>query len=101
MTRTWAAARRTATRWGWGWGWGWGSGWGWGWGEGWGEGVPTRPLPAPQIEKELTDICASILALLDDCLIPTASSGESKVFYLKMKVRLGGGGGWRWGNPRP
>ena len=28
MTRTWAASRRTATRWGWGWGWGWGEGWG-------------------------------------------------------------------------
>ena len=41
--------------------------------------------PNPQIEKELTDICASILALLDDHLVPTASSGESKVFYLKMK----------------
>ena len=40
-----------------------------------------------QVEKELSEICASILALLDDHLIPTASSGESKVFYLKMKVR--------------
>lgn len=38
-----------------------------------------------QVEKELSDICASILALLDEHLIPTASSGESKVFYLKMK----------------
>lgn len=36
----------------------------------------------------MTDVCASILALLDDHLIPTASSGESKVFYLKMKVRV-------------
>jgi hypothetical protein len=40
-----------------------------------------------QVEKELSEICASILQLLDEHLIPTASSGESKVFYLKMKVR--------------
>ena len=38
-----------------------------------------------QVEKELSDICSSILSLLDEHLIPTASSGESKVFYLKMK----------------
>lgn len=37
------------------------------------------------VEKELQDICHSILELLDEHLIPTASSGESKVFYLKMK----------------
>eukprot|EP01025_Chloroclados_australasicus_P027108 TRINITY_DN2690_c1_g3_i1.p3 TRINITY_DN2690_c1_g3~~TRINITY_DN2690_c1_g3_i1.p3 ORF type:complete len:263 (+),score=43.94 TRINITY_DN2690_c1_g3_i1:214-1002(+) len=37
------------------------------------------------VEKELGDICKSILELLDEHLIPTASSGESKVFYLKMK----------------
>jgi len=37
-----------------------------------------------QVEKELSDICSSILSLLDDHLIPTASSGESKVFYLKV-----------------
>lgn len=41
----------------------------------------------------MTDVCASILALLDDHLIPTASSGESKVFYLKMKVSVGKGFG--------
>ena len=46
---------------------------------------PSRSPTQKQIEKELTDICASILALLDDHLVPTASSGESKVFYLKMK----------------
>lgn len=46
-----------------------------------------------QVEKELQDICSSILQLLDDHLIPTASTGESKVFYLKMKVFGGGGGG--------
>jgi len=27
----------------------------------------------------------SILSVLDDHLIPTASTGESKVFFLKMK----------------
>lgn len=37
------------------------------------------------VEKELQEICSSILSLLDDYLIPTASTGESKVFYLKMK----------------
>ena len=38
-----------------------------------------------QVEKELQDICNSILQLLDEHLIHTASSGESRVFYLKMK----------------
>lgn len=38
-----------------------------------------------QIEKELKDICADILNLLDKHLIPHANSGESKVFYYKMK----------------
>lgn len=37
------------------------------------------------VEKELQEICNSILKLLDDHLVPSASSGESKVFYLKMK----------------
>ncbi len=41
-------------------------------------------VPVLQVEKELSDICSSILSLLDDHLIPTASSGESKVFYLKV-----------------
>lgn len=45
----------------------------------------TREFALPQVEKELSDICSSILSLLDDHLIPTASTGESKVFYLKMK----------------
>jgi hypothetical protein len=65
-----------------------------------------RGLPSPlahsagphtrlQVEKELSEICASILQLLDEHLIPTASSGESKVFYLKMKVRRGARGGGR------
>jgi len=38
-----------------------------------------------QIEKELKEICADILNLLDKHLIPHASTGESKVFYYKMK----------------
>lgn len=38
-----------------------------------------------QIEGELKDICADILSLLDKHLIPHASSGDSKVFYYKMK----------------
>merc|ERR1712118_4499 len=37
------------------------------------------------VEKELNDICNSILGLLDTYLIPSSTSGESKVFYLKMK----------------
>ena len=39
-----------------------------------------------QVEKELRDICSDILAVLDKHLIPAASTGESKVFYYKMKV---------------
>ncbi|KAI4366565.1 hypothetical protein MLD38_022426 [Melastoma candidum] len=38
-----------------------------------------------KIEGELSKICESILKLLDSRLIPSASSGDSKVFYLKMK----------------
>ncbi|KAF4523222.1 hypothetical protein B566_EDAN011760 [Ephemera danica] len=38
-----------------------------------------------QVEKELRDICSDILGVLDKHLIPCASSGESKVFYYKMK----------------
>jgi 14-3-3 protein epsilon len=37
------------------------------------------------VEEELQKICDSILELLDKYLIPTSSTGESKVFYLKMK----------------
>lgn len=37
-----------------------------------------------QVEKELKDICADILGVLDKHLIPCASTGESKVFYYKM-----------------
>jgi 14-3-3 protein epsilon len=37
------------------------------------------------IEKELKDICEDVLNILDKHLIPAASTGESKVFYYKMK----------------
>ena len=39
-----------------------------------------------QVEDELQSICDTILALLDGKLIAKASSGESKVFYQKMKA---------------
>ncbi|KAK6923817.1 14-3-3 domain [Dillenia turbinata] len=38
-----------------------------------------------KIENELSQVCASILKLLDSHLIPSAAASESKVFYLKMK----------------
>ncbi|CAA0809142.1 14-3-3-like protein GF14 omega [Striga hermonthica] len=38
-----------------------------------------------KIESELSNICDGILKLLDDRLIPSATAGDSKVFYLKMK----------------
>ena len=38
-----------------------------------------------QVEKELRDICSDILNVLDKHLIACAASGESKVFYYKMK----------------
>ncbi|KAL2531582.1 Regulator of chromosome condensation (RCC1) family protein [Abeliophyllum distichum] len=38
-----------------------------------------------KIEAELSKISDGILSLLDSHLIPSASSAESKVFYLKMK----------------
>jgi 14-3-3 protein epsilon len=37
-----------------------------------------------KIEAELAKICDDILSVLDDSLIPSAGSGESKVFYYKM-----------------
>lgn len=37
-----------------------------------------------KIEQELYEVCADILALLTDFLIPNASDGEAKVFYHKM-----------------
>jgi len=38
-----------------------------------------------KVENELGNICKDILAVLDEHLIPTATTGESKVFYYKMK----------------
>ncbi len=38
-----------------------------------------------KIEKELTEICDDILNVLTKHLIPSAQTGESKVFYYKMK----------------
>jgi 14-3-3 protein epsilon len=38
-----------------------------------------------KVEAELSTICDSILKLLDSHLIPSSTTGESKVFYLKMK----------------
>jgi len=38
-----------------------------------------------KIEQELAKICDDILGVLDGSLIPAAGSGESKVFYYKMK----------------
>jgi len=37
------------------------------------------------IEKELRDVCQDILDIIDSHLVPSATSGESKVFYYKMK----------------
>merc|ERR1719310_1732471 len=39
-----------------------------------------------KVETELQKICDTILGLLDSNLIPKANSGESKVFYQKMKA---------------
>ncbi|PIS48213.1 hypothetical protein CJI97_005630 [Candidozyma auris] len=38
-----------------------------------------------KIEAELTKICEDILSVLSDHLISSAQTGESKVFYYKMK----------------
>lgn len=37
------------------------------------------------IEDELKEICNDVLGILEKCLIPAATTGESKVFYFKMK----------------
>merc|ERR1712039_346187 len=39
-----------------------------------------------KVEAELQKICDTILALLGNNLIPKATTGESKVFYQKMKA---------------
>ncbi len=38
------------------------------------------------VEKELDEVCGEILTLLDKYLIPSASTVEASVFYLKMKA---------------
>jgi 14-3-3 protein epsilon len=38
-----------------------------------------------KIETELEDVCKDVLNVLDEHLIPKAESGESRVFYHKMK----------------
>jgi len=38
-----------------------------------------------KVETELKGICTDILSVLDKHLIPSSSTGESKVFYFKMK----------------
>jgi len=38
-----------------------------------------------RVEAELSSICAGILRLLDDRLVPAAAAVDAKVFYLKMK----------------
>ncbi|KAK4769030.1 hypothetical protein SAY86_027180 [Trapa natans] len=38
-----------------------------------------------KVEEELANICGDIMTVLDEHLIPSATAGESKVFYYKMK----------------
>jgi len=38
-----------------------------------------------QIETELNDICTDVLSVIDKHLVPSAQTGESRVFYYKMK----------------
>jgi 14-3-3 protein epsilon len=38
-----------------------------------------------KVELELSEICNDIIEVLDKNLVPTSSTSESKVFYLKMK----------------
>jgi len=44
-----------------------------------------------KIETEISNICNDILTIMDRHLIPSATTGESKVFYFKMK-----GDYWRY-----
>jgi 14-3-3 protein epsilon len=39
-----------------------------------------------KVEAELSKICKTILDLLEKTLVPTAGTGESKVFYQKMRA---------------
>ena len=47
--------------------------------------VPLVKNYRSKVESELSTVCAGILGVLDSHLVPSASSSESKVFYLKMK----------------
>jgi len=38
-----------------------------------------------KVEDELTELCSTVLEILNDYLIPNATDSESKVFYMKMK----------------
>ncbi|KAG9144290.1 hypothetical protein Leryth_016941 [Lithospermum erythrorhizon] len=38
-----------------------------------------------KVEDELTKICMDILSVIDDHLLPSSTSGESSIFYYKMK----------------
>jgi 14-3-3 protein epsilon len=38
-----------------------------------------------KVESELSNICNDILSIIDENLIPSSDTGESKVFYYKMK----------------
>lgn len=38
-----------------------------------------------KVESELSEICADIMTVIDEHLIPSSSAGESNVFYYKMK----------------
>jgi len=48
-------------------------------------GNPEAVSEKKDVEAELAKICEDILEVLDKHLIPSAQSGESKVFYHKMK----------------
>ena len=39
-----------------------------------------------KVESELSNICSDIMVVIDEHLIPSASAGESSVFYYKMWV---------------
>ncbi|KAH7133517.1 14-3-3 family protein [Dactylonectria macrodidyma] len=47
--------------------------------------VPTIKDYRTKIEEELERVCQDVLDVLDEFLIPNAATGESKVFYHKMK----------------
>jgi 14-3-3 protein epsilon len=47
--------------------------------------VPTIKEYRTKIEEELERVCQDVLDVLDESLIPNAATGESKVFYHKMK----------------